>query len=120
MPVIRHIVAILLLLSQAWPVQAAWGAMTHEACASGCCAVVTVEVQSGCACEAEPVKPAPMQVPLPEGREMIPQVPCVEDGRGEFLPAPADAEAASAVKGRGMALHPQPVRLQVLLCSFLN
>jgi len=119
MPLLRSIIAILLLLSQAWPVQAAADAVPHGGCVAGCCAAAEQGTQ-GCDCQTEPAKPAPQQAPLPEGRGTLPQIARVEDGRADFLPKPALGEGMRAAEVCGKELRLRHVRMQVLLCAFLN
>jgi hypothetical protein len=122
---LRPILAILLLLTQAWAAQAEMAAVdaaanrAHFECTNGCCAAAGQGMQD-CECRAEPARPGPAQAPLPEGRETLPQIARAEDVCADFLPEPAVAAGSRAAEVCGKKLHRQHVRMQALLCAFLN
>jgi len=121
MTLLRSIIVLFALLSQAVPAHAMLRMPKVTQCQMSCCASLNFIEMSGCGCGHAPTPVEPTQAPQGNGREVVPQVVWSvshETGIGLRATTPNQAGAGRFLEGAPPA---QPhVRLSVLFCSFLN
>lgn len=121
MTLLRLMLTTLVLLAQAWPLQAVEAMGQDSACESGCCAWLNEGAMSACACTEESKPAAPVSIPPSGSRELVPLVTWVAADE-QTLPAPPtrDSHASAWQKHADQARGQPCVRLAVLFCSLLN
>jgi hypothetical protein len=121
MTLLRSIIVLFALLSQAVPAQAMLRVSEAPPCQMSCCASLALAEMSVCGCGTASVPTEPTQAPPASGRELLPQVVwsvAHELGIGLRVTTPDQAGTGRFLEGAPAA---QPhVRLAVLFCSFLN
>jgi hypothetical protein len=124
MTLLRSIIALIVLLSQALPAGLMGGEAAPKKCPMSCCAALVKAGLGECACEAEPsgpVTPIPASLPPAQGREIMPQLVWVELPDFLFSVSPhADTDRALRPELAMQTVTTPHVRLTVLFCLFLT
>lgn len=124
MTLLRSILLIVTLVTQAVPVGWARAEAKEVKCSMGCCSALVETGLGDCGCEAAPGvpgKPAPASLPPSQGRELI-QLVWVElpDFLGIRWSVRAGADRAALPVFDPQTVTMPHVRLAVLFCSFLT
>jgi formylglycine-generating enzyme required for sulfatase activity len=124
MALLRSLLLIVTLVTQALPVGMIRASVAEKKCTMGCCAALEEAGLGECGCEAAPGvpgTPVPATPPPAQGREIMPQLVWVE--------SPVFLMGSSTHADTDRALRPElamqtvttpHVRLTVLFCSFLT
>ncbi|MGV3664401.1 MAG: hypothetical protein ACO1TE_29785 [Prosthecobacter sp.] len=122
MTLLRLMLTTLVLLAQAWPLQAK-AVLHHDAaaCETGCCSWLEEAGMAMCACADEAAPATPANIPPAGSREIVPQVTWMAVVDAPLPKRPAKNVDAATRQGDVDEANAQPhVRLAVLFCSFLN
>jgi hypothetical protein len=121
----RSLVLFIALLAQALPVSAMMRGEAEPVCSMSCCAAVAIMEEDDCGCMQVPAHetaPAPAQVPMGNGRELLAQPQWSVQAEGFALTALGITEIKISHRSRlepGVLTQPH-VRLPVLFCSLLT
>lgn len=125
MTLLRSILLIVTLVTQAVPVGWARAEAKEVKCSMGCCSALVETGLGDCGCEAAPGipgEPAPAGLPPAHARDILPQLVWVELPHflGICSSVRADTDRASRPEFTPQTVTTPHVRLTVLFCSFLT
>lgn len=121
MTILRSIIVLVALLSQAVPVQAMLQGPKAKKCQMSCCASLAAAEMSVCGCANDSVPSEPTQAPQGSSRELVQQViwSVAHEPGIDLRVASPDQLCLGRFLESASPLQPH-VRLSVLFCSFLN